>query len=44
MNGCKYEHEDRKCYHPNIIPEEGYDDWCAEGPCHLLEPEDDTTE
>jgi len=39
MNGCRYEYPDRKCYHPNVQKEEGYDDWCVEGMCHLKEPE-----
>lgn len=43
MNGCKYEGADRKCHHPSVIEEEGYegyDDWCVEGPCGLKEPEE----
>ena len=40
MNGCRYEYGDRKCHHPNAPKEEGYIDWCVEGPCHLAEPDE----
>lgn len=39
MNGCRYEQEDRKCHHPKAIKEDGYVDWCVEGPCHMSEPD-----
>lgn len=41
MNGCKHEHEDRKCHHPDVVEEEGYIEWCAEGPgCPRQEPDE----
>lgn len=43
MNGCKYEHVDRKCYHPDDFDEKYGADWCVEGPCHLKVPDDEYT-
>ena len=41
MNGCRHEQEDRKCHHPDVVKEEGYIDWCAEGPgCTRQEPDE----
>ena len=37
MNACKYEHSDRKCYHPLGACDDGTPDWCVEGPCPLSE-------
>jgi hypothetical protein len=37
VNGCRYEHEDRKCYRPDQLDPEFGPDWCVEGPCHLKE-------
>lgn len=45
MNGCRHEQEDRKCHHPDVVKEEGYIDWCAEGPgCTRQEPDTDRIE
>ena len=42
MNGCKHEYADRKCHHPDVVKEEGYIDWCAEGSgCQRQEPDTD---
>ncbi len=40
MNGCRYEHADRKCYNPKLIDPELGPDWCVEGPCSRSEPDD----
>jgi len=44
MNGCKWEHEDTQCHHPDNFTEPGYIDWCCEGMCEKKEKDEEEEE